>query len=696
MPEEKNKPYQGIKTGEPSPAAFFFAPDGPLSGALKNFEPRKQQEAMAGAVYSAVGEKKHLIVEAGTGVGKSLAYLLPAALWAVRNKKKAVVATYTKALQEQLTKKDLPVVKAMLQNAGLELKYFLLMGSSNYLCLARLCRCAERGAGLFDDEEARKTAEDLLEWSKTCVSGCRTEVPFRVCARVWEEACRDPDICLGRRCSFKEDCLYRKDVAKAKQADLIVVNQHLYFAGIPIPAFDAVIFDEAHNLEDVASNFFGFSLTDRQIKRLLDDVFNARSGKGLAKRLRRPPAKWLDEVKDAVRDAHFASKLFFQDIAEKTGLVRRSLSEGGLNGAGGGFQAKARRVREPGIVENPLSGPLTELGGLLSGAVGHSQTDLEELEIKAHHNRCQQITGQLNSFLKCESKEHAYWVEVKSARRNPVISLNKAPVEVADSLRKELFEAHCPVILTSATLAAGGSFKMLRSRLGVDNASELLLDSPFEYEKQAVIYMPADIPDPKDAAEYERAVIGSCPEIAAAVEGGIFILYTNWQLLEKSFRNLAGAITGRPLFRQGEKPPQQLLADFKKAGNGILLATDTFWQGIDVPGSALSCVVITRLPFLSPDTPLEEARQEWMAAKGIDVFSEYSLPKAIVKFRQGFGRLIRSGSDFGAVIVLDPRIKTRRYGAMFLRSVPKCRRLESLKEIKEFFSSRKPGAQLSK
>lgn len=672
---EQHKRQRGAEAEEPSSAAFF-APGGAVAGVLKHFEPRKQQEAMAAAVEGAIRENRNLIVEAGTGVGKSLAYLLPAALWAAGNKKKAVIATYTKALQEQLVKKDLPLVAALLRNAGLELKYFLLMGSSNYLCLARLARCSGRDAGLFDEEDSRSSAADLLEWSKSGVSGCRTEIPFRVPAAVWEEVCRDPDICLGRRCSFKEDCLYRGDVARAKQADLLVVNHHLFFAGMPIPAFDVVIFDEAHNLEEVAANFLGFSVTDRQIKRLLDDVFNARSGKGLAKRIMRPPANWLEAVKEAVSDAHFASKTFFRDLAAKTGL----------DGAEGRPPAKARRVREPGIVEDPLAEPLSELAELLSKAAGHSRNDLEEAELKAYHNRCLQLLARLVDFLKCGSREHAYWVELKSSRRDPVISLHKAPIEVADSLREELFEEHCPVILTSATLAADGSFKMLRSRLGVDDAAELLLDSPFDYKKQAGIYIPPDIPDPKDNAEYERAVIESCPGIAGAVDGGIFILFTSWRLLIKSYGKLAGAIQNRPLFRQGEQLPQQLLADFRKAGNAILLATDTFWQGVDVPGPALSCVVITRLPFLSPETPLEEARQEWMAAKGMDVFGEYSLPKAVVKFRQGFGRLIRSREDYGVVAVLDPRIRTRRYGPVFLRSVPECRRLAGLEEIREFLA----------
>lgn len=655
----------------------FFAPAGLVARAIKGFEPRKQQEEMAAAVYNAIIGKKHLIVEAGTGVGKSLAYILPAALWAVQNKKKVVVATYTKALQEQLTKKDLPIIKGMLEKSGFSFKYFLLMGSRNYLCLSRLGRSDKQGAELFDDgEAAQKTVSQLLQWAKTAESGCRTEIPFRTPHNVWEEVCRDPDMCLNKRCALKDACLYRKALAQAKQADLIVINQHLFFAGIPIPA-DAVIFDEAHNLEEVASNFLGFSVTDRKVKRLLDDIFNQKSGKGLAKRIKRPPANWFREIKGAVSDAHFAAKTFFQDIREK-------LQFGGLDGK---IPAGAKRVRKPGIVANTLSEPLFELIALLSKAIGHSQSAAEEAEIKAHLNRCKSMAEQLTAFLECKSKAHAYWVEVSYSKRNPVTALNSAPVDVSEALRKELFEKHCPVILTSATLTVDNSFEMIKSRLGLDKTLELLLDSPFDYKKQAVICIPPDIPDPQENKAYETAVIKECLKIPAIVAGGIFVLCTNWQLLYKSFETLAKSISGRPLFRQGEKLPHQLLNEFKQAGNGILLATDTFWQGVDVPGAALSCVVITRLPFLSPDTPLEEARHEWMAAKGMNVFNEYVLPKAIVKFRQGFGRLIRSRTDFGAVIVLDPRIQTRSYGAKFLRSIPKCRKAGSLDEVKEFLKN---------
>jgi len=660
--------------------ADFFGRGGAVSRALKGYEPRPEQERMAEAVYKAIGDRRHLVVEAGTGVGKSLAYLTPAAVWAARDRKKIVVATHTKALQEQLVKHDLPVVKTMLQEFGLPLNYFIFMGSSNYLCLSRLERAGAHQSDLFETEEETAGAAELREWAKTGGSGCRTEIPLRVPQRVWEEVCRDPDMCLGRRCPRREACLYQRDRALARQADILVVNQHLFFSGLPVEAFDAVVFDEAHNLEDVAAAFMGFSVSDRQLKRLADDIYNPKSGRGVARRLKRPPAGWLAEMRQAIAEFNFGWKDFYVALRKE---LRFDEFAGG--------PAKARRVREAAVVANTIAAPLKALISLLEQAAGHSQDDLEEAELKTYIKRCLGVQEAVSSFLKCADSEHAYWAEVSDSKRRPSISINRAPVDVSAALRTELFEEGFPVILTSATLAVDGSFAMLKNRLGLDAPRELLLDSPFDYQKQAVLYIPPGVPDPQDGAAYEAAVIKECAKLPAAVDGGLFFLFTSWGLLTRAYGALAERFPDRPVFRQGDRPPQQLLADFKRAGNGILFATDTFWQGIDVPGKALSCVAIARLPFTAPDTPLEEARHEWMAARGMNVFSEYTLPKAVVKFRQGFGRLIRSRSDYGAVVVLDPRVITARYGSKFLRSIPKCGRAATAQELKAFFASRASG-----
>jgi ATP-dependent DNA helicase DinG len=276
-------------------------------------------------------------------------------------------------------------------------------------------------------------------------------------------------------------------------------------------------------------------------------------------------------------------------------------------------------------------------------------------------------------------------VEGRSSKEGPVTSLHMAPLDVSAALKKGLFEAHRAVILTSATLAADGSFRLLKSRLGVEASLEVLLDSPFRYAEQAAVYTDLSVPDPgRQPQRYEEAVARRCLEILQGVPGGTFILFTSWKLLDRTYRFLEKAGVERPLFRQGDRPPGALLEAFRRAGNGVLLGTETFWQGVDVPGPALSCVVITRLPFLVPGSPLEEARQERIAALGQDPFREDALPRAVIKFRQGFGRLIRSGRDTGAVAILDPRIRTKPYGAVFLRSIPVCRRLRTLDDLRAF------------
>ncbi len=649
----------------------FFLPEGPLAGCIPNFEPRAEQREMATAVQQALADKSHLIVEAGTGVGKSFAYLLPCALWAAQEKKKVVVATYTKALQEQLIRKDLPVVQAALEKVGLPFRYAILMGSENYLCQQRLDRALGHEKDFFAGAHAEEDLARLHEWSSAAPTGLRSKIPFKVPDPLWNQVCRDSDICLGRRGPHWESCLYRKDITAAREADLLIINQHLFFAGVPLPAFDAVVIDEAHNLEKVAAQFLGLAFTNRQLKRLLDDLYNPQSGRGLSARLKGMDRVWTGKIRENVKAATAQGQELFQALRQTLG------------------NSSAKRVTQAGIVADSLSSALNELVDLLNEAIAKSQSAEEEAEVRALKSRHLEAMQELSTFLKCDSKDHAYWVEEAASSRSTLISANVAPLDVSATLREELFEKYKTVILTSATLAVEKSFTMVKSRLGMGKSLEKWVDSPFDYAKQAAIYTDSRIPDPKESAEsFEQAILERGLEIAKIVPGGIFALFTSWQLLEKAYHSWSSAMTGRPIFKQGDESPHDLLEAFKRAGNGLLLGTETFWQGVDVPGSALSCVIITRLPFTSPDSPPEEARQEWMVARGMDVFNEYSLPTAVIRFRQGFGRLIRSKSDFGSVAVLDPRVRTKRYGSVFLRSIPLCRQIYSLPELQRFFEGR--------
>lgn len=648
--------------------ASLFDAAGPISARLAGYEPRPGQLEMARAVLEALEGGRHLAVEAGTGVGKSLGYLVPAAAWAAREGKKVVVATATRALQEQLVLKDLPAAAAALESAGLRFRHALLMGSENYLCLDRLAR-AMREPGL--DESA--DWDGLWGWAQSAPSGLRTRLPDPLSEREFERVRREADLCPGRAGPFWDRCLYRKDVARAREAHVLVVNQHLLFAGMPVAEHDALIVDEAHNLEETASRHLGFELSDRSLARLLDRIQGAR---GLLSRL---PPDARAGVERAARGVRSAARAFFAAVVERLDLRP------------GPEETAARRLRES--LEAPGELPAALAG--LAASLRSSAASLEaELEATAYAERCLSAAEGVRAFAAAEGSAWAYWAEARRGGRRPSVSVRRAPVEAAAALRQSLFGTGRPVVCASATLAVGGSFGHFKERVGLDAPLELKVGSPFDYRRQAALYLADAMPDPKSEPEaFERAVIERCGAIAPLVRGGVFLLFTSRQLLHRAHAELAPGLgrLGRPVFRQGERPPYELLERFRRAGDGVLFGTDTFWQGVDVIGPALSCVVISRLPFLAPDSPLEEARHESLAARGEDAFGAYTLPKAVLKLRQGFGRLIRSKADRGVVAVLDPRIRTRPYGKVFRKSLPDAPVLETLEELAQFLSSPKPS-----
>ncbi len=665
----------------PSSVASWFAADGPLAQQLPAFESRPQQPAMAEAVQHALTDGRHLIVEAGTGVGKSLAYLLPAALWAVRHDKRVLVVTHTRALQEQLVQRELPLVRELLAEQGLTCRYALLMGASNYLCRQRLVRVLQDGAELFGEPETASLLRQLATWSETAASGLRSQMPCDVPPSVWDAICKDPDLCLGRRGPEWERCLYRKDLERSRRAHIVVLNQHLFFAGLPVTDIDAIIFDEAHQIEEVAAQFLGISVTSHRVRRLLDEMASAKQQRGLAWRMRHPDPRWAPTVASAVRVARGAARQFFGALQEVAASVpeRRGVVD----------DLRARRVRQPDIVPDVLSEPVGVIVRLLKEAVSQSASSEDEAILTAYTERCERLVDDVRMLLACDRPASAYWVEVGDGSRAPT-AFCMAPLDVSGVLRESIFGLGRPVVLTSATLAVDGSLAMVRSRLGMDEGDELILDSPFNHRRQSICYIDQRMPDPALQAEaYERRVIDQCVAVVERAPGGVLVLHTSHRAAGKTAQALRHALgERRPLFCQGEREPYALLEAFRAAGNGVLIGTDTFWQGIDVVGEALTCVVVARLPFASPGSPLEEARREWLTSQGIDPFDGSTLPRAILKFRQGVGRLIRCSTDYGAIVVLDPRIVTKRYGASFLRAIPACRQTGSLDEVASFLSAR--------
>lgn len=662
----------------PLDAAHIFSADGPLSGFKADFVPRPEQGTMAKAVEAGLKAGGTHLIEAGTGVGKSLAYLVPAAIWAINNDKRVIVSTHTKALQEQLIQKELPFAKELLAARGLGLRFSLLMGGENYLCVQRLDRLLRDKDNMFLDPDGRKALEGLWSWSATGETGQRARLPSAVRDDLWPQVNRDPDLCMGNRGPYAERCLWRKDYEKAKKAHILVVNHALLLAAPPawLP-YDALVLDEAHNLEDVAANNLGFTLSALRVERLLNDLYNAETARGLVLSLKTLDPTIVGTIRGLVTKAHAANKAFFAEAQKALSLA---------SGFVVGNNSSARRILKPDLVPDTLSPTLRPISSELAGLISHAGTKEQEDLIAAIRKRFDAVDSELKAFLANDNPDMVFWGELRISRKKPTLELKMAPVHVGEALHSLFFSKEKPVFLTSATLSANKSFQIFRERMGVLNANETLVDSPFDYANRVRLYIPKDLPNPKgDAAKSVENVVEHTLALEKVVPGGIFVLFTSWKMLKAVESKLRSSLEGRKLFVQGSARPEDLLSEFQKAGHGVLLGTDTYWQGVDVPGDALSCVILTRLPFTSPESPLEQARNDWYTAQGKNPFSDFSLPRAIVKFRQGFGRLMRRHDDRGVVVVLDPRIKTMKFGQQFLGSLPSSLEIADASELTGFF-----------
>ncbi len=643
-----------------------------MSRAHPAYEYRHGQLQMAKAVEQALEEKRHLIVEAGTGTGKTLAYLLPS----LRSGKRVIISTGTKNLQEQLFYKDVPFLK---EHLG-DLKVCYMKGRNNYLCRKRLYELADQPIlnGLEEIDHFRA----IVDWDKTTQTGDKAElVVLPESSQVWDKLDARADTCLGQKCTYWERCFITEMRRKALESDIIIVNHHLFFADLAIkmasdeapdagvlPDAGAVIFDEAHELEEVASSYFGVSVSTVRLEELARDTENA---------LQKAEAMSAS-ASQAIKSLRERSQFFFGLLPENDNRFA--------------FQGRQEFLEQNGSEYMGLTNSLGRLAAELNTVKPAPE------EAPALIRRVNEIAVQLSFIMESEDRNTVFWVERRGGGRsgnarsrktekNPMsrqhVFLQATPIDVSEILRNVLFERLDTAVLTSATLAVGGGFDYAKRRLGLDNARELIVASHFDYEAQALLYIPPDLPEP-NAPQFAAKAANTVRRILETSQGRAFVLFTSYAQMRDVHDRLLGELE-YPMLLQGTAPKNALLEEFRTTPNCVLFATASFWQGVDVQGEQLSCVIIDRLPFAVPSDPVVKARVDAINNDGGNAFYDYQVPSAVITLKQGFGRLIRSLNDRGVLALLDNRILKKPYGKVFLESLPQYRRTTSLSDVEAFF-----------
>ncbi len=692
--------------------ASYIRPGGPLSRALSDYEYREEQQAMMASVIRAFNEDRIALIEAGTGTGKSIAYLIPAISWSVLNGERVVVSTNTINLQEQIIGKDLPLLQRL---KGLQCKAVLLKGRSNYLCLRKLAATCEESRLLLQSEGEEELSE-LIRWSKQTKDGSLSDLSFIPRRENWERVCAEADQCTRLHCPYYAKCFFYKSRRESSSAHILVVNHHLLMADLALrsrtegydrpgvlPRFQRIIIDEAQHIEDVATEYFGFQISKFGLLRILRRLQSSReTGRGLLPFICAKIRAKADDA-DLERLSKARELVTATVVPERFGVEKKivaamdRLAPELKKACGEMGQEGNRSLRiTPEVTASPFwqgalcpvlkeclaviesfSAKLGELVKLLGSLSAHRKKSLESALVEIASMR-QRLAHQIEclAFFMEGGDGVCRWLELRGRGKWERLSFCAAPLDVSEGMREAIYKRFGTVIMTSATLTVGGTFDYLRSRVGLGDVEKekmecCILPSPFDYTTQAFVASPRGTAEPGSEG-YEEMLAEMVGRAVTISRGSAFVLFTSYRLLERLHARLENRLeeAGLTVLRQGTDNRTSLLSRFRREKGSVLFATDSFWEGVDVRGEALQCVILTRLPFRVPDEPIQQARMEAIELAGGDPFLEYSVPQAVIKFRQGFGRLIRHREDIGAVLILDSRIHSRRYGRLFLESLP--------------------------